>query len=127
MILLLFSTILHQLCIYINKTLNIHKWLNKKTIYPNNKTCVQYKTKTASLGIRTLQSTFQQVYYESVAHWNLKYKFCTQLSQLISFIKMYYQIYLFTLHQLLWKMTVGVLRLRLVIGIGYLEYKCING
>ena len=59
----------------------------KKTIYPNNKTCVQYKTKTASLGIRTLQSTFQQVYYESVAHWNLKYKFCTQLSQLISFKK----------------------------------------
>ena len=49
----------------------------KKYIYPNNKTCVQYKTKTASLGIRTLQSTFQQVYYESVAHWNLKYKLCT--------------------------------------------------
>ena len=57
----------------------------KKLFYSNNKTCVQYKTKTASLGIRTLQSTFQQVYYESVAHWNLKYKFCTQLSQLISF------------------------------------------
>ena len=68
--------LMQQLCVYINKTLTL---LNKrkKTIYLNNKTCVQYKTKTASLGIRTIQSTFQQVYYKSVAHWNLRYKFCS--------------------------------------------------